>query len=141
MNAVFICNGCTDNTAGVASTFAPRITVTGLACGSTPNTLNIPEKTLDAGPRAYVDTEVLISGTPVGRLLDAVRDERAPADDRMCSSTHRTRPSASVRTTPSESPSAACPRVTSEVVSTVYLRTEGHGTRSWERDEAERTRP
>jgi len=76
---VVVCSGCTDATAEIASTFAPRITVLELTSASKSNALNVAENTLHAGPRAFVDADVLIAGTSVSRLLDAVRDDSFPA--------------------------------------------------------------
>jgi len=76
---VVVCNGCTDATAEIASTFTPRITVLEIATASKPKALNVAEKNLGTGPRAFVDADVLIAGASVSRLLDAVRDNSVPA--------------------------------------------------------------
>jgi len=80
---VVVCNGCTDSTADIAKAFVPRITVLELATASKPEAINAAESALEAGSRAFIDADVLISGRDVGRLLASVGADVPAAEPRV----------------------------------------------------------
>jgi len=74
VSVIVVCNGCTDDTISIARSFGPRVTVLVADEASKTNALNRADDISDAGPRAYIDADVVITGADVGRLLDAVDD-------------------------------------------------------------------
>lgn len=81
VRVVVVCNGCTDATVEVASAFAPRVAVLETPRASKTHALNIAEASLEPGPRAFVDADILISGTSLALLLDATRNDAIPASE------------------------------------------------------------
>jgi GT2 family glycosyltransferase len=76
---VVACNGCTDDTAGIALSF-PGVTVVKIDESSKTAALNAAERAVDQFPRLYVDADVEISPSTVGsvfRHLEAGASEAA----------------------------------------------------------------
>ncbi len=81
VSVVVVCNGCTDATVEVASAFAPRVVVLEVQSASKTHALNVAEASLEPGPRAFIDADILISGASVALLLDAARGDTTPASE------------------------------------------------------------
>lgn len=69
---VVVCNGCSDRTADVARTFAPRIDVLELEEASKTAALNAGDAHSDSYPRVYLDADVRITGSSMTRLLETL---------------------------------------------------------------------
>lgn len=68
VQVVVACNGCTDDTAGIALSF-PGVTVVKIDEPSKVAALNAAERVVDQFPRLYVDADVEISPSAVGSLF------------------------------------------------------------------------
>ncbi|WP_027577861.1 glycosyltransferase [Bradyrhizobium sp. Ai1a-2] len=66
ISVVVVCNGCTDDTAGVARRFGSPVRVIESEIASKTHALNLGDQNSDSFPRIYIDADILIS-------LDAIR--------------------------------------------------------------------
>lgn len=64
-----VCNGCTDDTAGVARSFAPLTTTFEIATPSKRVAMKLGDDQASRYPRVFVDADVVISIADVGRLV------------------------------------------------------------------------
>lgn len=96
---VVVANGCTDDTAAVASTW-PGVRVLDLPTGSKPLALDAGDAVATVFPRIYVDGDVVINARSVRALVNAVsavgvhaaapmRDVRLPDSDWMVRAFYR----------------------------------------------------
>lgn len=75
---IVIANGCDDNTADLARS-RPGVTVIELETGSKPLALNAGECLAPAGPRIYLDADILVPAGAVRTLLDVLQSTGALA--------------------------------------------------------------
>lgn len=68
---VVAANGCIDDTASVARSVSPRVTVIEIAEGSKIAALNAADRLVETFPVAYVDADVTVSGEALLALADA----------------------------------------------------------------------
>jgi glycosyltransferase involved in cell wall biosynthesis len=68
IEVVVVCNGCTDDTAGIARRFGLPVRVIETEVGSKPRALNLGDQALQAFPRIYVDADVLITLSSIRTL-------------------------------------------------------------------------
>lgn len=61
LDIVVVCNGCTDDTAGVARSFAPLVRVVETSIASKTHALNLGDEASKRFPRIYVDADVVIT--------------------------------------------------------------------------------
>jgi glycosyltransferase involved in cell wall biosynthesis len=66
IDVIVVCNGCTDDTAGIARGFGPPVRVIETDVGSKTHALNLGDQTASTFPRIYADADVIIS-------LDTIR--------------------------------------------------------------------
>ncbi len=72
VEVLVVCNGCTDRTAAVAMSFAPRVAVIEIATASKVAALNEGDARARAFPRVYLDADIPISGADLARVIAAV---------------------------------------------------------------------
>ena len=75
---VFVCNGCTDDSAALVRRLAPRAHVLDLPQRGKTAALNLGDGAVRAFPRFYVDADVTLAPGDLGRLARVL--ERAEAD-------------------------------------------------------------
>lgn len=69
LDVVVVCNGCTDDTAGVARRYAGRgVRVVETEVASKTNALNLGDAAARGFPRFYVDGDVVVSGDALRRM-------------------------------------------------------------------------
>ena len=73
---IVVCNGCSDNTVGVARRFAPRVTVLETEVPSKTNALNLGDRQARSFPRIYLDADVILAEGALGRLARALESGR-----------------------------------------------------------------
>jgi glycosyltransferase involved in cell wall biosynthesis len=66
LDAVVVCNGCTDNTAEIARRFAPMVRVVETEVAGKAHALNLGDRVSRTFPRIYADADILIT-------VDAIR--------------------------------------------------------------------
>lgn len=71
---IVVCNGCTDDTAGIARSAAPHATVLELAAGSKPAALNLGLSRASAFPILFMDADVRITHHALSAVADALRE-------------------------------------------------------------------
>lgn len=62
---IVVCNGCNDDTADIARSFGPRVTVIETDVPSKTNALNLGDDEANSFPRIYMDADVLLNGQAV----------------------------------------------------------------------------
>lgn len=67
-----VCNGCSDNTAEVARSVSPRISVLETSVPSKTGALNLGEKSARAFPRIYLDADVVLTDGSLQALEQAL---------------------------------------------------------------------
>jgi glycosyltransferase involved in cell wall biosynthesis len=70
MDVVVVCNGCSDDTAAVASAAAPWARVIELDEASKPSALRAGDAALSSPMRLYLDADVVVGGDGVRRLVE-----------------------------------------------------------------------
>jgi glycosyltransferase involved in cell wall biosynthesis len=75
LDAVVVCNGCTDRTASVVADVAPWAKLIELDRGSKPEALRAGDAAVEGMPRLYLDADVVISGNGVRRLAATLADD------------------------------------------------------------------
>jgi glycosyltransferase involved in cell wall biosynthesis len=73
---IVVCNGCSDDTAGAAGRFAPRVTVLETDVPSKTNALNLGDRQARSFPRIYLDADVILAEGALGRLVRALESGR-----------------------------------------------------------------
>lgn len=72
MEIIVVCNGCTDNTAGVVSLFKSSVKCLETSVPSKTNALNLGDEVASGFPRIYLDADVVISLETVMQLANAL---------------------------------------------------------------------
>jgi hypothetical protein len=72
LEVAVICNGCSDDTAGVARRAAPNAVVVELSEASKVAALREGDRRVTAFPRIYLDADVVLSATDVREVIDAL---------------------------------------------------------------------
>jgi len=67
-----VCNGCTDNTAEIARSFSPRVSVLETSVPSKTGALNLGEKYAQSFPRIYIDADVVLTDGSLQALEQAL---------------------------------------------------------------------
>jgi glycosyltransferase involved in cell wall biosynthesis len=73
MQIVVVCNGCSDDTAEVARSFGPPVTVVESAIASKASALRLGDEIATGFPRFYVDADVLLSLDSLRMVADVLR--------------------------------------------------------------------
>lgn len=73
LEVIVVCNGCTDNTAGVIRRSRHDVRVLEIAVASKTAALRAGEANLTAFPRLYLDADVLVTSLAVRRVLEFLR--------------------------------------------------------------------
>ena len=76
---VVVCNGCSDETAGIARQVSPAIRVIETAQGSKPLALNLGNAAATALPRFFVDADVTVTYQALGAVANVLREGQAMA--------------------------------------------------------------
>ena len=74
-----VCNGCSDNTFAVASSFGGNIRAIDLAEGGKTNALNVADKKVTSFPRIYLDADIRITKESLQNLANALIDTSSMA--------------------------------------------------------------
>ncbi|AOR36587.1 glycosyl transferase [Streptomyces fodineus] len=74
-DVVVVCNGCTDDTAGVAAARGPRVRVVEIPVPSKHAALRAGDDHARGFPRVYVDADVVITGADVRALTEPLGDD------------------------------------------------------------------
>jgi glycosyltransferase involved in cell wall biosynthesis len=69
---IVVCNGCSDETAAIARSFGPRVSVIETDTPSKTNALNLGDEAAGSFPRIYMDADVLLSADSVRALAKAL---------------------------------------------------------------------
>ncbi|GAA0337360.1 glycosyltransferase [Streptomyces turgidiscabies] len=72
---VVVCNGCTDDTAGIAAAYGPRVRVVEIPTPSKHAALRAGDDHAHGFPRLYVDADVVITGADVRALTEPLDDD------------------------------------------------------------------
>ena len=87
---VVVCNGCTDDTAGIAATFGARLVVVEVDRPSKTGALNAGDGVASGFPRAYLDADIEVSGHDLDQVARRMIAAGAHAGDRVCTSCRNT---------------------------------------------------
>lgn len=71
---IVVCNGCTDNTAGIARSYEPGVVVVELAVASKPAALHAGASAAPAFPIVFVDADVVIEAAGVRALAARLQE-------------------------------------------------------------------
>ncbi|MDX2548048.1 glycosyltransferase family 2 protein [Streptomyces sp. WI04-05B] len=72
---VVVCNGCTDDTAGIAAAYGPRVRVVEIPTPSKHAALRAGDDHARGFPRLYVDADVVLTGADVRALTEPLDDD------------------------------------------------------------------
>jgi glycosyltransferase involved in cell wall biosynthesis len=73
LEVIVVCNGCNDNTAGLASGFGPLVRVIETPVASKTNALNLGDSAAAGFPRIYLDADIVISFASVLEIAAALQ--------------------------------------------------------------------
>jgi glycosyltransferase involved in cell wall biosynthesis len=76
---VVVCNGCTDDTAGVARQYDGQVRVFSIAHASKVAALNLGDSVARAYPRVYLDSDLQVSGKAIRSLVLALAKDKLAA--------------------------------------------------------------
>lgn len=79
LEVAVVCNGCRDDTAEVARTWGPSVTVIEIEQASKPAALRAGDRLLRTFPRLYLDADVMLPGRTAHRVLAALARDGALA--------------------------------------------------------------
>lgn len=70
LDIIVVCNGCADDTAGIARAFGPRVRVIETEIVGKPHALNLGDKAARFFPRIYADADVVLALPAIQALAD-----------------------------------------------------------------------
>ena len=73
LDVVVVCNGCTDDTAGIVRLAWPSVRVIEITQASKPAALRAADETLSTFPRIYLDADVILSAPSARLLIQSLR--------------------------------------------------------------------
>lgn len=73
LEVIVVCNGCTDNTAGLARQVSDKIRVIETDISSKSNALNLGDQAATGYPRFYVDADVLLPWESIVQVAEALQ--------------------------------------------------------------------
>lgn len=73
MEIIVACNGCTDRTAKIASSYGPDVRVVATTTASKIAALNLGDQAARAFPRFYIDADVIVSITALRQTAELLR--------------------------------------------------------------------
>jgi glycosyltransferase involved in cell wall biosynthesis len=79
LDVIVVCNGCTDDTAGLARSSGHPIRVFELSEGSKPMALRVGDSAAMTFPRLYLDADVLLAGSAARPILERLRSDAVAA--------------------------------------------------------------
>jgi glycosyltransferase involved in cell wall biosynthesis len=82
LEIIVVCNGCSDNTAGVARAFGQRVRVLETSVASKIAALNLGDEAARSFPRLFVDADVVLPLEAVRGICDALRNGKLAAAPR-----------------------------------------------------------
>ena len=70
---IVVCNGCSDDTAGIAGTFGSPVRMIETDVPSKVNALNLGDEAATGFPRIYMDADIRLDGQAIRRLADVLK--------------------------------------------------------------------
>jgi glycosyltransferase involved in cell wall biosynthesis len=74
LEILVVCNGCTDNTAGVAATFGPDVRVLQCPVASKIAALNFGDHATGIFPRIYLDADIAVDTSVIRKTVEALNN-------------------------------------------------------------------
>jgi glycosyltransferase involved in cell wall biosynthesis len=73
---IVVCNGCSDDIAGVARHFDPRVTALETDVPSKTNALNLGDRRARSFPRVYLDADVVLGEGALAEIVRVLKSGR-----------------------------------------------------------------
>ena len=73
LEVIVVCNGCTDETAAIASQFGPPVRVIETDIAGKTHALNLGDQAASSFPRIYADADVVITSQVISALVDRLQ--------------------------------------------------------------------
>lgn len=74
LEVIVVCNGCTDDTAGIARRFSPMVKVLETPIAGKAHALNLGDAAAIGFPRVYADADVVIAPDAIRRLAECLNE-------------------------------------------------------------------
>ena len=74
LEVVVVCNGCSDDTARIASAFGPNVRVIETPVGSKVHALNLGDEAARHFPRIYLDADIELPDATIDALVDVLQE-------------------------------------------------------------------